>query len=708
MSQSFFVTASAGFEPLLEQELRELGIASATYRRGGVGFTGSMADAVRVCLWSRIANRVLLLLTEFDLKSPDDLYTVAREFSWETYLDSDGTLLVDVAGRSRAVAHTRFAAQRVKDGVVDRFVAIAGRRPSVEREQPDLRINLHLQGERAHLALDVSGDSLHRRGYRTEAGEAPLKENLAAALLLRAGWPEMAAAGKSLVDPCCGSGTFLIEGAMIARNQAPGLLRTQFGAERWRNAEPEIWGTARDEARSAARNSSCTFAGSDIDRRVIGIARDNARRAGFAELIQLETAPVAALQPRNGLTPGLVICNPPYGERLRPDDLTGFYLQLGETLARNFPGWRAAMLAGSDDLGYATGLRAERRNPVRNGPLESIFLQFDLTGQAERQQARREKQETTNSAFNNRLKKNAAHWGRWARREGVECYRVYDADLPEFALAVDRYGDWVHVSEYAPPGTVDASAADRRRRAALAAIPEVLQIDQSQLFFKERSRQRGEQQYGRLDRAGDLRAVHEGGLRFLVNPTDYLDTGLFLDHRQTRALVRDLAPGRRFLNLFAYTGSVTVYAASGGARSSLTIDMSQTYLDWAQRNLELNRLAAAQHRFLRADCLQWLEQKADEEFDLIFVDPPTFSNSKRMEATWDVQRDYLGMLEACWRRLASGGTLIFSTNRRKFQFAEEEVARICPGARIAEITRQTLPADFQRRPAHRCWRLDRA
>jgi 23S rRNA (guanine2445-N2)-methyltransferase / 23S rRNA (guanine2069-N7)-methyltransferase len=308
--------------------------------------------------------------------------------------------------------------------------------------------------------------------------------------------------------------------------------------------------------------------------------------------------------------------------------------------------------------------------------------------------------------FANRLRKNLRHLGKWARREGISCFRVYDADLPDYAVAVDLYEGWANVQEYAAPPTVDPAKAATRLRDVMAVLPGVLGLAPGRVVLKVRRRQRGPSQYGRL---GDRRAFHEvseAGLRFFVNLTDYLDTGLFLDHRLTRALVRGLAGGRDFLNLFAYTGTASVYAAAGGARTTTTVDLSATYLDWARRNMARNGFAEGRsHRFLRADCLAWLATPHRRRYGLIFVDPPTFSNSKGMGGrTFEVQRDHARLIRAAARLLAPGGILLFSNNFRQFRMDRAALAEFV----VEELTAATLPLDFQRnRRIHNSWKITR-
>ena len=309
--------------------------------------------------------------------------------------------------------------------------------------------------------------------------------------------------------------------------------------------------------------------------------------------------------------------------------------------------------------------------------------------------------------FANRLQKNLRHLGKWARREGVTCYRVYDGDLPEYALAVDLYEGWAHVQEYAAPATVDPAVAQARLRAGMSVIPDAVGIPADRVVLKVRRRQKGLAQYERQAATGQFRTVHEGGLRFLVNLTDYLDTGLFLDHRPTRALIRGLAPGGRFLNLFAYTGTASVYAAAGGAASTTTVDMSSVYLDWARRNMALNGFAEGRaHRFVRADCLAWLATPHPERYHVIFLDPPTFSNSKRMgEDTFEVQRDHAALIQAAVRCARPRRRAALLQQLPPFQDAAGGAAR--PDHRRTS-PHATLPLDFHRNPKiHNCWRITR-
>jgi 23S rRNA (guanine2445-N2)-methyltransferase / 23S rRNA (guanine2069-N7)-methyltransferase len=346
-----------------------------------------------------------------------------------------------------------------------------------------------------------------------------------------------------------------------------------------------------------------------------------------------------------------------------------------------------------------------------NGAIECKLLHFDITPEnvvVERTPKPFEiRPGSSAEMFANRLRKDLQHFGRWARRQEIFAYRLYDADLHEYNLAIDVYESdkrYVHVQEYEAPDTISPDKARQRLQHALGVIPLVLEIPREQMFFKVRRRQKGGGQYEKMDETGEFHEVREGPCRLLVNFTDYLDTGLFLDHRATRAMLGELAKGKRFLNLFGYTGTATVHAGLGGAASTTTVDMSYTYLDWAQRNFELNGMKGKNHELIQADVLVWLKQNHARRYGLIFLDPPTFSRSKRMEDTFDVQRDHVALIADATALLEPEGILIFSSNLRRFKIDREALSPLT----VKDITRRTIPQDFERNPKiHQCFRITR-
>lgn len=711
---AFFATAARHLETLLAEELRSLGIATAIETRSGVNFQGTLADAYRACLWSRVANRVLMPLERFPAPTPEALYEGVKGIPWEDHFGLEQSFAVHLDSAQSKITHSRFGALKTKDAIVDRFRERTGTRPDVRVLRPDLQIQVYLHRDQATVSLDLSGESLHRRGYRQQGSAAPMKENLAAAVLLRAGWPAIAANGGALLDPMCGSGTLPIEGALIAADMAPGLLRDYWGFLRWRQHEAGPWRDLLAEARDRSTTGLArlgSIRGYDRDPQAIRIALMHLERAGLSGRVHFERRELDDCAPGRGDDLGLVAINPPYGERLGASaDLPPLYSRLGDVLKKRFLGWRATLLTGNPELGKHMGLRAHRLHTLFNGPIECRLLHFEVAPDSfvsnrPRPLPPRERGEGA-GMLANRLAKNLKNLAKWRRREQIHCFRLYDADLPEYAFAVDVYQgerSWIHVQEYAAPRSVDPKRAHRRLREALGVIPEVLDAADDQVFFKVRRRQKGQSQYERLGNRGRFHEVSESGLRFLVNFEDYLDTGLFLDHRDTRRMLGELAAGRHFLNLFAYTGTASVYAAAVGALSTTTIDMSKTYLEWSRRNLALNGIGGAEHRLIQADCRQWLEQTGDEaRYGLIFLDPPSFSASKRMEGTLDVQRDHVSLIRSALRLLAPDGILIFSNNLRSFRIDKHALQDL----ELEDISRATLPKDFARSPhIHNCWRI---
>lgn len=754
-----FATCPRGVEPLLLEELRSLGAASVKETVGGIHASGDLAFAYKACLWSRLASRILMPLQRFPLSGgsgphagSEQLYAAAHAIDWPELFDARFSFAIEVAGRSQIVTHSHYAALKVKDAVADRFRAAVGKRPDVDAEAPDIRIHLHLDGEFATLSLDLAGESLHQRGYRHRGVTAPLKENLAAALLLRAGWPAIAARGGGLLDPMCGSGTLVIEAGWIAADIAPGLLRERWGFAAWNEHQPKLWRTLREQAEGrrerGLKAELPALVGRDLDPAAISAARTNGQRAGLTGKVDFTVGDATAATPPAG-APGLVICNPPYGERLANEaELVKLHSLYGSRLKAAFGAWRAALFTGRPDLGHRLGLRADKLYAFYNGALPCKLLLMDVHAQAanaappapvsERPTEGSEPDSSTALAvsrpsplgsgerkevapdFANRLRKNLSHLNKWAKRSGVSNYRLYDADLKDYAVAVDLYATperHAVVQEYAPPKTIEPAAAERRLREALTVIQQVLELPSANLHYKLRRAQKGPSQYQRQADTERYHIVQEHGAKLWVNFDDYLDTGLFLDHRPMRLRLQKECAGKRFLNLFCYTGAATVQAAVGGAAQTLSVDLSNTYLDWLAQNLELNQIACTEvdgrgplptrlpaHATLRADCLEWLARTAADprapQFDVIFCDPPTFSNSKKMEDSWDVQRDHAALIADAMRLLAPGGVLYFSCNRQRFKLDALE------GYQVRDISPQTLDEDFKRPPpAHRCWRI---
>jgi len=577
-----FATAPKGMEGLLADELRQLGAANVSETRAGVGFQGDLATAYRVCLWSRVANRVLLPVGQFAAADPEQLYAGVLAIDWQQHLAVEGSLAVDFSTVRSEITHTQYGAQKVKDAIVDQFRLETGERPSVDRDCPDLRVNVFLFRDQATVNIDLSGDSLHRRGYRLGGGGAPLKENLAAGILLRAGWPAIAQAGGALVDPMCGSGTLLIEGALMAADSAPGLQRAYWGFSGWKGHDADCWSALLADARKRrikGLSTLPTLRGYDVSAQAIEVALDNVTQAGLETHIEFSQRAIkdcaAAAGTESGAA-GLVVVNPPYGERLgEHEELKLLYQGLGHCLKAHYVGWRASVITSDAELGKCIGIRARHINTLFNGALECKLLRFELDEKWFMKQRSDLTEEPGAQMFANRLRKNLKQLGRWARQENISCFRAYDADMPEYAFAIDVYdtvaseqsnqdaGRWIIVQEYAAPTSIEPRKVKFRREQVMAVLPQVFEVPESQVVLKTRERQRGSQQYERQAVTREFHEVREGPCRLWVNFHDYLDTGLFLDHRRTRQLLGEWAEGGSFLNLFAYTGVATVYAALG-------------------------------------------------------------------------------------------------------------------------------------------------
>ncbi|MDT8282844.1 MAG: bifunctional 23S rRNA (guanine(2069)-N(7))-methyltransferase RlmK/23S rRNA (guanine(2445)-N(2))-methyltransferase RlmL [Gammaproteobacteria bacterium] len=773
-SNQFFATCSKGIEDLVHTELEQLGITGLKIHTGGVAFTGEIEAAYKACLWSRVTSRILLQLKDFTIADDDDLYNEIISVDWSQHFSENNTLAIDCFSSHSEVTNSHFATLRVKDAIVDQFVQNTESRPSIEKDNPDIRLNVYLSDKQCLLYLDMSGEALHKRGYRLAAGNAPLRETLAASMLYRAKWKSFYEQGLPFYDPMCGSGTLLIEAAMMAADVAPGLLREKngvgFGFSHWKMFDAEKWQLIVQQAehrKQLGMQKIPAICGSDNNEILVGIARNNIDAAGMSAMIKVSLQDATHdlfknMDFRCQRTPGLIVTNPPYGKRIgQVQLLRTLYHRFGAQLKSDFNGWTAVIITSEEELAKSIGLRAFRKNMLFNGALKSVLYQYrinesvgqasvnlpaetsteQLTGQSAAQstdersdktsteqrsleQAKsRAENEAENEAenqtenkvitehglmFANRLKKNYKHLKKWARKNNVSCYRVYDADIPQYAVAIDKYENWVHVQEYQAPKTIDKNRAFLRVNDVIDVVADILETSQKNVVLKVRKQQEGSSQYQKQDAKNYTNTVDENGLKFIINMYDYIDTGLFLDHRNTRRLIRKLASKRSFLNLFAYTGSVTVYAAAGGAGNTTTVDMSNTYLNWARANMELNGFTGSvykgsQHKFIREDCLKWLQQAIDEkqQYQLIFVDPPTFSNSKKMDTSLDIKRDHVALLSGCLALLSDDGQIIFSTNARGFKL-DKSLAEMCF---VKDITNITTTEDFRRKPQHRCWCL---
>ncbi|RDL43149.1 bifunctional 23S rRNA (guanine(2069)-N(7))-methyltransferase RlmK/23S rRNA (guanine(2445)-N(2))-methyltransferase RlmL [Marinomonas piezotolerans] len=699
------LTCPIGLENILEKELHELGLTNTRLGEAQVKLSTDLKGMYQACLWSRVATRVMMPLATFKVTNAEELYQGVSDIDWAEHMTFDNTIAIDCHGTNNAIRNSQFGAVKTKDAIADYFVKKTGHRPSVDKQAPDLRIALKIKRDNATLSLDLSGESMHRRGYRQQGAMAPLKENLAAGLLMRAGWSKNSKF-QQLVDPMCGSGTFLVEAALISLNIAPGSRRQYWGFKGWKKHDHRLWQQLMDLAKNeriSPEDLNVRFQGTDREQKAIAAARENIKRAGLTGIIDVS---MSAFQTHDfdwSSQPSLIMVNPPYGERLGDEmALIALYRQLGDWAIAHADQGELMLLTSSENLARQIPIRPEKNTRVLNGGLECRAYRFPVLDSHIKAGSREQIGLSPGAQMvANRLQKNLKKLRKWLHKEQISCYRVYDADMPEYAVAIDIYNDWAHVQEYQAPKSVDENKAQQRLFEVVSAIPTALDIPETNVVVKQRSRQSGKQQYEKVDHSQHEMVVSEYDCDFIVNLKDYLDTGLFLDHRPVRKLIQDRANGVRFLNLFCYTATASVHAGQGGAKTTLSVDMSNTYTEWARRNIELNEFSERDHKVVRADCFEWL-RRAQDEYDLIFMDPPTFSNSKKMEGVLDIQRDHVDLIELAMARLSSSGELIFSNNYRRFELADELIERYD----VTNVTHQSLDPDFERnQKIHQCWVL---
>ena len=768
-----FATCPKGFEHLLAGELASLGVSSPRPLRGQVSFTGSLGQALRVCLWSRLASRVMLVLAHANAADSDALYESVTTLPWEDHLPLAATFAVDAHGTNDNLRNTQFAALRAKDAICDRMQARLGGRPNVDTRNPDMSVAVRLRGERVTVALDLSGSPLFRRGVVRRAGAdnlGGLRADYAAALLAAGGWHRCCRRDVPvLASVYSGSGAVLVEAAGIALDRAPGLLRSRWGFERWLGFDAATWDSLLDEAderaeAGSARTEVLRLVSFDPRPGADAAARQALRAAGIG--VELAAARDAAELARaigtastDELLATIDLTWLSEDEQAREVAALGIVANAADALPVGTP---IATLGATESLGAALGLAPVETHDVLVGrdpatleryvcgeparPADDSATSTNSPAQVARHSVTLKDGSTVpvlvaaSDQFAARLAKVARLRAKWGRREGVSCYRVYDADLPDYAVAIDLYqasdaargadagARWLVVQEYAAPRGIDPELAHRRLLDVLAIAPRVLGVPAENVTLRVRRRAKGGSQYadageaslarrgmrpGWLDLAPGAHLVDEGGLIFEVNLAERLDTGLFLDHRDVRAEVREMAKrtvgSKRFLNLFAYTGTATCYAADGGAKYTTTVDLSRTYLDWARRNMARNGFTGKEHEYVQADVVAWVSEQrhTPNRWDLVFCDPPTFSNSKRMSSSaFDVQRDHAELLIGISRLLTRNGVCLFSCNLRGFEPDAEKLGRA--GVQIEDVTAGTIPEDFKRNAKiHHCYLVRR-
>ena len=741
----FFATCPTGFEQLLAHELGTLHTPRLRPLKGRVSFEGTLADAYRVCLWSHLASRVIVVLERIGARDAEELYAQAVELAWEDHLPTGTPFAIDATGSNQELRNTQFIALKTKDAIADRIQARTGVHPLADPKAPGLRVIVRVSRERALVGIDLTGEPLFRRGYEAAHGSrttvAPLRPDYAAALLAMGGWDELCKAGHAqALVPYSGAGILAVEAALQALDRAPGTLRTRWAATHWAGHNAVCWDELVAEAHERAEQGaqqSLTLLLSDQRPGCDRAARQALRSAG----IDIEPRWIGVHSELSCDSPALLACDLSWIDESDMASSAAALSRVREAAAHLASGSRASLLASRTLSSLPLG-PADRTLPVLVGRSEAHLMAFDEPQAADHTSVTLPSGDVvhtllpTSDQFAARLAKVAKQRRKWARREDVSCYRIYDSDLPDYAVSIDLFegsetpGRWLQIFEYAPPKSVDPALARARLLDVVAIAPRILDAKPVNTFVRVRTKARGGSQYaqealsttrqrpgrapkGKVPLPPGAHLVDEGGLTFEVNFTLHLDCGIFLDHRETRSMLREMAKqtkgSKRFLNLFAYTGTASCYAADGGMRYTTTVDLSRPSLDWARRNMERNGFAGPQHEFVQADVIAWVNEQRHtrNRWDLIFCDVPTFSNSQRMRSSsFDVQRDHAELLIGVSRLLMRGGTCVFSCNLRSFKLDEQALAKA--GVEAEDITAQTIPEDFSRNPRiHRCYLIRR-
>jgi len=694
---TFISSCAAGLEDLVGNEVESWGGRVSDSGRGSVRWAGSLEAGYRCCLWSRFSSRLILLLAECEVDGADDLYDASTSIPWEEHLSEHSSFAVDcvVTGKPSAavITNSMFGGLRVKDGLADRFREKSGRRPSVQSTRPDVQIYAQVDGRSAVLGIDLSGESLHRRGYRFAAGPAPLKENLAAGIVRLSGWD----GSTDLVDPMCGSATLLIEAALMQADSAPGLGRSYFGLFGWHGHQPDLWEALVAEAldREGARQDLVWpgLIGFDADIGAVRAARKNIEQAGLEERIVVEHLEIQGFKNRFGQT-GHIVCNPPYGERLADKQTVRYlYRFMGSRFYEEFGDWRITVFTAAPDYADQFRLKGELSRRMHNGPLACRLISGSpladlpavepLAGRLGALVCAGD-----GSELANRLKKNVKKLSPWASSRGLDCFRLYDRDLPQFNVAIDVFANCVYITEFPAPSDKDSRQVDKRFNQVIHTVRDLFQVGRDRVVIR---RGRGNSGDGSKAIRQKPHEIGEGTAVLLAHLPGNPGTGYDMDQRFVRALICELAGQGPFLSLFDTTGAATVCACHGGAEKSVTAGLSAAETAVAAKNFSRNGMALENHRVVDQPAPAWLAQSR-ETFGLIFVNLRRKTFGRGTSWSFDTNSDHGRLLKSALKRLTPGGSIILSAQVPSFQL-DPALEAVCTSK---EISRSLFPTDFPR------------
>ena len=757
-------TCAFGLEALVRRELESLDYRAKVVEPGRVAFQGSHRDIIKSNLWLRTADRILIKVADFPAADFDALFESTRSIDWSPFLNERGQFPVNGRCIGSQLSSVPACQRAIKRAIADSLLREYSCE-SLPEDGSSYRIDFTILKDHATLMIDTTGIGLHRRGYHRAASSPQVKETLAAALVMLSYWRngrpmiDPSCGGGTIAIEAARIGLNIAPG--IDRSFAceewsekfqslSQEIRTEAFEQRLERLEPRI--IARDTSTHLlhkARTSASQAGVQDAIHFEHGDLQQIRSQRRFGCLITLPTLEekFQSTSERDAYyrqLPDLFRRLPTWSHYVLTD-----FRKLESLLGRPADR-RRKLYSGREAMTY---FQFHGPKPVTNTTDVSVLSKteiheivdgsdhantnhnpLDATESSQEPPYKRSESISSNTSphtdtpryehasgpaafgelsaksheqatlFASRIRKRAKHLRRWPSKRGITCYRIYERDIPEIPLVVDLYEDCIHITEYERPHERDIAEHANWLDLMAKTAAECLNISSTDIYLKKRERQKGKNQHDKVAETFRRKEVREGGLKFLVNLADYVDTGLFLDHRVTREMVRDQALRKNFLNLFCYTGSFTVYAADGGATSTVSVDLSRNYLDWAKANLELNGLGGNQHKFIAKDTMQFiLDHEKKPTYDLVVIDPPTFSNSKRTDTDWTVQGKAEELLRRVLPLVTPGGVIYFSTNFRRFKFQPENLSL----TESHEISKQTVPEDFRNRRIHRCWRLVR-
>lgn len=703
----FVSTCAAGLEDLVADELTSFGADISSSRKGEIRWSATLEAGYRTCLWSRFSSRLILVLSEFTIDTTDDLYEAAKTITWEDHLSREDSFAVDcVLAASGPVTNSMFGALRIKDGLVDRFRERHGVRPDVQTQRPTVRVYLQVHGNRALLGLDLSGEGLHRRGYRVDSGPAPLKENLAAAIMALSGWN-----GSSyLIDPMCGSATLLIEAAMMKADSAPGLGRTYFGLFGWLGHQKSVWdelvAEALDREASAREQKWPPLIGYDGSRSAVLAARKNIAQAGFADRIQVAQQELHQLK-NNFEQPGFLVCNPPYGERLSDSQsVKHLYRHMGDRFRDQFPGWQIALFTAAPDYADRFKLHLDKSVKIFNGPLVCRLFKGSPQAAAvpaalRKWQISKEFNQDAATELGNRLKKNFRKFHSWACDKNLDWYRLYDRDLPQFNVTIDVTNSFLHIREFPPPRGKDHRIAEERFREVTRTVRTLFAASRDQVMVhRSASARKGPKKGGARTKQTE---IQEGKALFMVGGEADPEGTFFPDQRFVRSYLDQAAGRGTFLSIFDTSGGAAISVALGGAQQTVTLGVGSRNVETLVNNFSRNGLHPENHKIITDSVMSWLK-KSRQPFDLIYICLRKKQYRQTDSSIFKVGSDHRFLIDRTIAGLSKGGRLVVSSLLPNFELDPA----VMDAYRCRTMSKKLVSPDVTRGARNfRCWEISR-